>query len=407
MGSNANPFFGESFVRIRGRPFEHEAMIDRHGQLTRLLQARKCACITMGKAKLTCPLCRGKGYRFSFQTEIEVFDEESEHCTDCPTEAISRVKTFWSPITRVIRVQRFLHHVQGGSYSFPVLSFSDDTITIDTSAKQLKKYYQIKTSYAYKNSNSVVGENSQHNGTFIIKTNMTEYFNNEFSNPLYINGDICKVTRVRNVTQNYNYLVKSFSKQEIYLDNEAGAAPAPVVTDVLEVDYEYVKPIKVVTSRIEAEYALQKWGEDIKMGDVEAVLPAGYNTARGDIITFMSTLMKGQDVIQRGVGTFDEIPQFDVYDILEDIEDEDGVLYTSSDFMLQHYNDLVWTGAHKPAAGKKYSVIYRYRPSFTIYKKTPSLMNAEDKFFPQNLYLRLINKLTIQDIEVSQPVSGT
>lgn len=426
MGSNTNPFFGESFVRIKGRPFEHEAMIDRHGQLSRLLQARKCACITMGKPKLNCPLCRGKGYRFLFQSELEVFDEESEHCTDCPTQDLARVKTYWSPITRAIRVQRFLHPDQGGSFSYPIISFSGDVITIDTTAKPLKKYYQLKVSYAYRNANVVINEDSTHNGTYVLKTIQTEFHNNEFSNPLYINGDIMRVNRVYNVTQDYTYLVKSFSKQEIYLDPQlirdpdlpppippapdtrpfVPSAPAPIVTDVLEVDYEYVKPFKIVTGRIESEYALQKWGEDIKMGDVEAVLPASYNVARGDIITFMTTLMKAQDVIMRGTGAFDELPQFDVFDILENIEDEDGELYYPEDFALQHYNDLEWTGVHKPAQGKKYSIMYRYRPSYTVYKKTPSLMNAEDKMFPQNLYLRLINKLTIQDIEVSQPPVG-
>jgi hypothetical protein len=137
------------------------------------------------------------------------------------------------------------------------------------------------------------------------------------------------------------------------------------------------------------------------MGDAEAVLPGGYNIARGDVLTFMTTLAKAQNVVKRGVGNFDELPQFDIYDIIENIQDIDGVIYTPDDFQLQNYNDLVWISSHKPATGKNYSVLYRYRPSYVVYKKAASLMNAEDQVFPQNLYIRLISKLTINNLEVS------
>lgn len=394
MAINSHPYYGQTVFKIEGRPLEHEALIQRQGQLSRLVQAKKCPCISQGRAQLFCPLCKGKGYSLNFQREIEVIEENSKHCGD-------KIYPFWNPITRVMRVARFLSAIQGGNKDFPILSYTDDEITIDTLGEDLKRYEQLKVTYAYSSANKIVNENCIHNGTYTIKTIATEIDTSGItSNPFFVHGDVISVSRVYNVTQVITYNVLSFARQSIYLDDESGTKPAPLITDILEVDYEFVSPIKVVTSRIDYENALQKWGEDIKEGDVEATLPGSYYIGRGDIITFLTSFFKGQSVIIRGDGEYDEIPQFDVAQILEDIEDEDGVVYDSSKFELREYNNLHWITASKPARGKRYSIIYTYRPSYIIYKRQVSMLNAEDKRFPHNVYLRLFDRLTIKDLEI-------
>ena len=47
MGQNTNPGINSGFV-IPARPEEFNKMIDREGQLVRLIHAKKCSCIENG-----------------------------------------------------------------------------------------------------------------------------------------------------------------------------------------------------------------------------------------------------------------------------------------------------------------------------------------------------------------------
>ena len=394
MGSNSHPAYNNPTFRIFARPEEHEAMIRRQGQYIRLIQAKKCPCIKNGKPSLYHARCGGKGYIYSFQETYRVLDENSPHCGG------DTVRPFWTPIVEVEQVQVFRHPNCGSNALKEVLSFSDDQILLVDDGDFPAKYEHLRVTYSYSVAESVTNEDSTHDGTFYIQTTGTKIIDQEISNHFNIHGDISEVTRVYNKTQDYTYTVLSFKKQTIVLDPESGGAPVPGVNDVLEVDYKYIPPFHGAVGRVDTKNAMSKWGEDLKQGDIECTIPGGWHVKRGNIITLMATEIIESTIITRGDQLKDEIPQFDVIDILEKIEDEDGVLYTKDvNFKLVEYNDLVWiTGA--PAQGKKFTIVYKYRPSYIIYTKDNSQMNAENKRFPQNLFLRKFDKYNPKELQI-------
>ena len=390
MGTNQHPYYGsgQQFFDISASPIDLEQTIERQGQLVRLIQTRKCACIKNGRAQLDCKLCSGKGIRLGFQEECFVSEEDTPHYEQTITP-------FWKPITKVEKVMKWIEPIQGGNTFYTVDSFTDNTITIlpDQYGNYPKRYERLLTSYWYSALNKVINENSLHDGTEIIHTTGTEISTKgKTSDPFNVHGSIQKVRRVYNLTQNITYTVKSFGKHTITLDANQ---TFPLTTDVIQVDYDFFPAITIGLGKIDIKNAMSKWGEDLKQGDIESVIAANWMVKRGNIITLLTSFIPESAIITRGAGLIDELPQFDVADITGQIEDVDGVLYTNGiDFTLLEYNQLKWIGT-TPAQGKNYSIVYRYHPSYMVYQKDISAMSAEDKLFPINWLLRIFNKFTI------------
>jgi hypothetical protein len=397
LGRNTNNGANSGFI-IQGRPQEFNNMIERDGQLVRLIHAKKCSGVQNGKAELFCTFCKGKGYNLFFQKEFDIYKENSPHGLFEQRE----INPFYIPITKVRLVQRRLNAAQcpanNGITNYNVESFTDTSIFLEEAENLPKRHERIEVSYSFRNSELITDENSNSNGTYKIKTIGTEYTGYHVPDVLDVHGDIIGVTRVYNVTQDYTYTVSSFKKNMITLDSDGGLAPTPLSTDTLEIDYEYVPVFYAVLLQVKTENAVEKWGEDVKVGDVRIVLPSYYHIDRFSIITAMTTILQTNHVIIRGSGTFDELPNFDVFEIIDNIEDEDGTVYTNSDFELQEFNNLVWTGTNKPAQGKKYSVKYSYRPSYKVYRDQSKTINlGRDGRYPIFTFARFFNKFSSKD----------
>lgn len=397
MPVNVMPGGGGSTISITGRPIEHENTIDRQGQLVRLIQVKKCPCIKNGIADLYCTLCRGEGYIRTFQRNLEIREEDSEH------HGGPIIRPWIQPVVGVKKVQMWRHHINGGNIDFQVASFSSTQIMLVDNGHLPRRWEPIKVTYLVENAETVTNENCRHTGGYLLRTINTEIdTTGKTSNPKAVHGDVASVQRVFNFTQNRTYAVKSFGKQTIVIDDVGNTVPAPLITDVLQVDYKYVRPFRVLFTRIDIENAVVKYFEDLKMGDMKMTLKSRYNVGRGDIVTALTTLVKEQVVVTRGQGTVDSLPSFDIHEILENIEDETGAFYVNgTDFILSEYNKLTWLTAHKPALGKRYSVQYLYRPSYIVYRQMASPMNAEDLDFPQNVFVRFLPKVSIKDLEAA------
>ena len=410
MAINTIPGGGGASISIEGRPWEHENTIDRQGQLVRLIQAYKCPCIKNGKADLYCNLCKGRGYLLSMQRTLEIREENSPH------PGGNMIYPWYHPIAKVKKVQRWLHEINGGNVFYEVDTFDATSIRLVDNGQLPKRIEPIKVTYEVSNADIVLAENSLHDGTYTIHTKGTEIDTSlKTSNPKGIHGDIVEVNRVYNVTQDITYDVIRFAKQSIYIGGGTTIPPvppateptitpypAPLSTDVLEVDYKYVKAFRVVFTRINVENAVTKFFEDVKMGDIKMTYKARYNIGRGDIVTLQSSLLKEQQIVTRGQGNIDALPAFDITEVLEDIIDEDGNRYDSSLFEIQEYNDLYWKTVTRPATGKKYSIMYLYRPSYIVYRQMPSPMNAGDRDYPQSVFLRYLTRFTHKDLEMYQ-----
>jgi len=380
------------FLFIQARPSEHEAIIRRQGQLARILQLLKCPCLTNGQPNMFCTVCGGRGYLFKYQTEIVVIDELSEY------DGYGNLYPFGTPVTRALAVKKFLHSIQGGNVLYTVTGITGGTKVSFNGAALPKKYETVKLTYEYTLERSVTNENCLHpRKGYVLNTIGTKLQLPNSNNPFNVHGDLISVSRVYNRTTATTYSVASFNKQTITLSSEGGTKPQIEITDIMEVDYKWLYPPRIGTQRINMNNSLKKWGEELKEGDMESMIPGGYYFSKGDVITFLTPRLRETMVIQRGTGQTDELPQFDVNEIIGDIIDESGVKYSNAKFYLSEYNDLVWVTGQGPAQGKRYSVTYLYNPSYRIYRNEVNTMTNEDRRFPQNVLLRVMNKFSKKD----------
>lgn len=381
-------------LNIQARAPEYEALLRRQGQAARIMKAIKCPCASRGHADLHCVICNGYGYTFDFQVDITVIDENSPHF------GVLEIFPLGVPISNARAVQRTLHSSQGGNINYTIDSFTDTKIVI-SGGQAPKRYERVRVTYDYNIEETIENENSEHLvAGYTLHTTGTKITFSNTANPFNIHGDITSVTRVYNVTQDISYSVLRFNKQSIILDDESGAKPQVEITDVLQVDYTYVKPAQVGTGRMIINSYINKTLDDVKESDTGGIIPGGYQIGRGDLVTFLTPRIRDTAVIKRGSGSLkDEIPQFDVAEIIGEILDEDGIKYVNdgTKFSIQEYNDLVWISGQGPAAGKKYSVTYIYNPTYRIYKQNIDGMNNENKYFPNLVQLRFMNRFDKKD----------
>jgi hypothetical protein len=393
MGTNNNLGI-TSGVILRGDADKYDVSISRRGQWCRLIHSSICPCLTQGHPDIYCTLCNGKGYLSTMQNETQILEENSPHYFG------TQVRPFNTPITKVKSVQKWKHPSQGGNEFYSVSSFTNTEITLTDNGILPKKYEPIKVTYSYSNYNRIISENSIHDGTSYKLTTIATSISTmgDTSNPLDITGDIVKVISIINVTKSITYTIKSFSKKYIWIDDVGGTVAAPLITDILAVTYDYVAPIKLVVTNVEANNALLKFSEDIKVGDVQVTLPGNIFVNRGDIITPLSTISRNNVTVVRGVGIIDELPGFDITEVIGNIVDINGVVYGPTLFEIQNYNNLVWLTSTRPAQGIKYTVSYLYRPSYMIYTQQDRTTNLENKRYPHKVHARFLNKFNWHDL---------
>lgn len=401
MGQNINPGANSGFT-IQGRPDEFNNMIKRDGQLIRLIHAKKCSCIKNGKPDLWCNICNGKGYDLFFQEEFDIFQENSPHGI---YGDLTKINPFYIPITKIRSVQRRLHSSlssnPNGLTEYTIDSFNNTEIKLIDNGDLPLRYERIQVTYSFRNYEEILNEDSIHSGSdYKLQTIGTEFKLTHIPDALNVHGDIISISRVYNVTQDYTYTVLNYKKNIITLDDESGSAPIPLSTDILEVDYRYIPVFYAILLQVKTENAVQKWGEDVKIGDVRIILPGYCNIDRGSIITAMTTILQTKQIVIRGSKTYDELPSFDVFEIIGNIEDEDGNEYNSTHFELQDFNNLVWLSATKPTTGKKYSINYSYRPSYQVYRPQSKTINlGKDGRYPITTFGRFFNKFNIKDFD--------
>jgi hypothetical protein len=397
MGTNRSA--GQTTFKIQAFPNNFEGAVERQGQLVKLLNSKVCPCVKNGKAPFDCDICSGKGYILSFQKEYEIIDENSPH-NICGLE--DEIYPHWIPIKKVVSVERILHSIQGGNTKYTISSFTDEKIVLATGQDFPKRYETLRVNYSYELQNTVVAEASLADGTYVVKTTGTEVEIDGASNRYEVHGDIYSISRVYNVTQDITYTVSKFGKRFIFLDSEGGAKPAPLSTDILEVDYKWTPPFQAYCNWVDPKNSLQVWGPDVQTGDIECTPPGGFNIKKGSIFVLYTSLVDKSSAMKRGVDDHEVFPVFHVLDVTENILDEDGAEYVSgTDFEVQEYNHLAWlSGGSSPAVGKKYTVCYRYHPAYRVYKGETERLAAENKRFPQKVLLRKFDKLDLKSLEI-------
>ena len=394
MGINNN--LGYQPIKVPTTPEDANRLLARRGELIRLIHARKCPNIKNGVHDLFCKLCGGKELILYFQNDCDIFQETSPHAIEGDER---KIYPYFTPISSVRQVDRRQPDSEGGIVTYDIDSFDDTIITLKNNGDLPKRYERIFVSYTFSNANKITNENSTHtDNSFIIETTGTLFNDAHIPATLKVHGDIVEVNRVYNVTKNFTYTVKKFKKNYIYLNNNISSDKKTQSTDILQVDYKYIPIFYAALLHIQTTNAVEKWGEDVKLGDIRAVLPTYFYVGRFSIITAMTTLLTAQEVITRGVLDYDEVPSFDVFEVIGNIEDEDNNIYTPDLFQIQEFNNLTWLSNIKPKQGKKYTINYRYRPSYVVYRdQSKNVHLGADARYPITTFARFFNKFSLKD----------
>lgn len=385
MGINKNPSTDTPLFNITARPNEHDAVIGRQGQWVRFLHRKICTCVKNGETDMYCKTCNGRGETYYFQSEKQVAEEDSPHFGQ------NVIYPYWHPITKVIKVQRKLAEIQGGNVNYQVKNFTDKEIYI-TGSPTPKHYEMIQCTYKFFNLNE-----KELNIIYVLNENKFEIdlpidIQNARSNYYGVKNSIAKVVEFTNITKEESYLDNiTYAKQHIYLDTtgltnlEDG--------DVFYIKLQYAEPEYLATQQLRMDKMLEKWGSDIETGDVDATVPSMVDIKEGDLVTFLISAQTSDFLMKRTRKEYDEIPEFDVIEILENIKDEDEVEYIKdTDFEIREYNNLFWKG-NTPAVGKKYNIVFTYKLTYRVFRGNIRHITNENQRFPKNVLLRKYNRV--------------
>lgn len=405
MGQNINKGAGTNAFTVFARPDEQNAIIDRQGQFARILKAQICPCNTEGHGDIYCKICWGKGFIYSRQRYIDVYEENSPHNRIHPNV----VETYFRPITKVYHV-RALSHPDTAEYlpydELKVRSHSEKEIYIDTKDRQPNEMQAIVTAYQYEHWDKI---------KLTVNGNGTHLIN--LKNQLRLKD----VTKISNVFNYYHDIVailqssvpiKNFYKQFIVID-EAALPTAPTTNQTIEFEMYIARPFTVAVRDItEEELRNDATLSEMSSGDVTVVTPSNLDFGEGDIVTLLSTLMRRSELKAKSTADREELTEFDIDSVIGFIFDANqNKYYYGEHFILDDFNFIRWLTPTRPAPGVKYSVQYEYYPSYIAFRpQMPKFTGHENKRWPKTFMMKKYTRLTLKqepdiftDVKLTQP----
>jgi hypothetical protein len=387
-------------IAIRLNKKRYLTKLNTHAQYIRWLRSTPCYCLDQaGNTDPACPSCLGRGRIFTHQTEFDVWVENSKHCD-------AKVYPTYVPIVRVDKVLRlscwqkpyaitnvFSDHIEiATTPELPVLPDKDEFIGVNYT-------YSVEQDYLAGPAAFIGGD--------VLSVPLPATLTVEKESIL---GDITKVIGVaRNVTKSKDYDVKTFYKNELYIDLTPGA---PATSDVWQVTLKYKNPHKLMLNNI-SEKERRMGAYIASEGEASMTAPYEYYFGDGDVVIQLVGEQRGSAVlVQSPIDNpvnpnqvfSQELPAFDVTKVLT-IEDGTGAVYQPGvDFIVRGGNQLFWLTSNRPVA--KFSVTFLYHPAFTIFGTKPTVRTPENLKMPRRLMLKSFDKVnTNYDLHrVNEPV---
>jgi len=363
-----------SQFRTYQTPQNYEEALARHAQFIRWQKGYMCTCINpqTGQADPSCSTCSGRGVAYRTPEAMSILQEIAKH------DNLGRVYPVNTPVVLGTPVV-----TQRGT----VLTLAE-TQPADGSYVQLdpphpKEWERLYIEYDFTPVISVTDEDSTVISADTLKTVATQF---TYKGKTF-ESSIDAVTRVYNVTQDESYTVSAAIKEYIYLTTDMANWESG---DVLEVDYTYVVPSRLLLVGISEKL---RYTQAYVMEEAQALLVIPYyvKVSSSDLFTALSSEQEASVVIDPTVDSNnDEINgYFDVSKLLFVI-DQSGVEYTiGTDIELYGRNEVKWN-VTKPTV--PYSVMFLYHPTFSALESMPSLRNAEDKSFANKINLKLFDR---------------
>lgn len=390
-------------------PEKYISLINNHGVLSRVMQARKCPCVQPnGSPSMYCTLCNGDGMVYGFQRKLLQPDEDTGDRDwvsryDDPRMEI-KIYPFRIPILQPVKAERMLPPEQGGITEYDIVAFDSTSITIrkkDVNDELPLHYQKMRVTYYFDRydyvQDEIVSVDAANN---ILTTKKTRYDDgHRTGNVQNVHGDITIVERVYNTVTLHEYTSYTFRKNNIYVTLNPG--DPPLVDGEIAVTYYYCPPTKTLPADPMTRMEMEKYDTDMRSGNVRIAFEPWYEVGQGDLITFLTMVLYKQEVLVHN-NNIDKLMEFDVANIDDEILDEDGVKYRKDvDFILTNFRDIRWVGA-QPAPGKKISVRYGYYPTYVVFQDDPIANSLENKIFPYIVTAKLWQKTLHRDIRQIQ-----
>ena len=374
---------------IEVSPEKYRRLIDSHGVVARIMQARLCPCSARnaGQPDLYCLLCNGEGYQYKFQRKFLKADEDS----DLEPLGRNKVRPFRIPIIEPIRVERTIAPEQGGIVSYTIKRWDSTEIEIEGSPLP-EPWMKMRVSYYFDGYNLISAERVDvHPATRTLVVNGTRWNNGyRTSNVENAHGSIAVLVRVWDAVTGHEFTQCRFNRNEIYLSQQD---PVPVPGNV-RATYYYAPVTKVLLNEPETTTTNQEaWMSMLREGVNRAAIEGWYDVAQGDLITLLTPELFRDDVIVRsGMHLVDKLSEFDVSRLDDEAVDEDGNRYFAGrDYLLRGYHDLEWIGA-QPAPGKAYSLRFAFRPTYVVFQTSAVPNSMENKKLPQIVNLKYFSQ---------------
>lgn len=399
----SNPVF-----TLLSDPEKFIGIINRHGILSRVMQARKCPCVQAnGSPTMYCPVCNGDGVIYNFQRLLLQVDEDTgdrDWVTD-PNDprATINIYPFRQPVIRPIKAERMNQPELGGIVEYNIVGYGSNYITISrknpTDPYPLH-YEKMRVSYYFDRFNLVEKEYPVVQGNTLIVQQTRYDDGHRTSNILNVNGDIAIIHKIWDEDTGFEYTNYTFKKNQVYVSLQP--TDPPLTQGKTAIKYHYCPPTKVLPADPTIRIEQDKWELQLKSGTIRIALEPFYRLAEGDIITLLTTIYYRNEILVHSVQ--DKLMEFDVAYIEDDIIDEEGKTYRNNiDFVIKNYRDIEWIG-NQPAIGTKISVRYGYYPTFIVYQDEPIINSLENKFYPTIVYAKLWNKTLVRDyIAIDNP----
>ncbi len=378
---------------IEGDPQNFINLIQDHGQLARIMQARLCPCSTKsGSPSLFCEICHGDNFVYNFQRKLLQADEDSIVKGDR-----SVVLPYRIPILEPISVERVIAPEQNGIKKYTIDSF--DATKINISGNPLPYHWnRLRVSYYFDRYEYIAEDLVDVNVNSKTLTTTKTLYDGEtsFGNVDNAHGDITIVEKIVNYVTEYEYTNYTFQKNQIQI----GAGEPELVEDQIKVDYYYAPATKVLPMDLDTRNDKESWTSILQSGNIRMSVEPWYNLSEGDLITFLTSEFIKQAIIKHNSATGqDRINEFDVSSLNDEIIDEDGRKYFKNvDYYLKPFRDIIWIG-QQPENGKAFNVKFLYRPTFTVFLDNPVPNNLENKKYPKTFNGKYFNPFKPKDVE--------
>lgn len=396
---------------ILSSPEKYIRLINQHGTLTRIMQARVCPCVeTNGSPSMYCKMCNGDGHIYSFQRKLLIEDEDSErefNRNQMLKKDTFSVFPFRVPVLEPLKVERLLPPEQGGIVEYNIDSFTGETISIsrknETDPYPLH-YEPMRVSYYSDRYVLIENEYPEVDSVNSILTLQGTKFSGEWSsgNVKNVHGDVAIVTSIYSVKNRWEYKNFTFRKNKIYVNT---TDEPELSRGDIRVSYYFCPPAKTLPADPSLNIGKsEKWVADMASGSVRVAFEPWFEVGQGDIITFLTTIYYKNEVLIHNTG-LDKLREFDIDTVQDDIIDETGKIYRKGiNFINTNFRDIKWIG-EEPAQGARISIRYGHYPTFIIFEDEPVPNSLENKQYPRILTAKNWSKTMSKDLSfMSNPV---